>query len=208
MPRRLIVSLLIAGLLAAGIVAGTRSSGAPLWYLTCVELNDLIERHWVDRPEAVGIYQAVHGEHAETACQSDHRDDVRAIYYWAFIPIEQIAISDPRYNPVSPTTLTQSASGRWTRDHMNNDKLLLRQGKYLVTIHWWDNDENEWFGPQVSGYDDGWVAWNFELVSSNANDGVSHAQFEVHPWFADVWIGPYHENYNENWRAEIVRLSD
>ena len=32
----------------------------------------------------MGIYQRTFGADAETACQNDHRDDVRAVFAWAF----------------------------------------------------------------------------------------------------------------------------
>lgn len=64
------------------------------WPTACVNLNDIVEAH-LGNYGNVGIYQRTFDEAAETACQSDHRDDVRAVFAWAFD-----AESD---GPIAPT---------------------------------------------------------------------------------------------------------
>ncbi len=53
------------------------------WPTDCVELNDIVEAHLVSHHN-VGIYQRVFGPEAESGCRRDHRDDVRAVFAWAF----------------------------------------------------------------------------------------------------------------------------
>ena len=53
------------------------------WPTTCVDLNDIVEAH-LGNDDNVGIYQRVFGDQAEHGCQNDHRDDVRAVFSWAF----------------------------------------------------------------------------------------------------------------------------
>ena len=53
------------------------------WPTDCVELNDIVENH-LSNYGNVGIYQRVFGAQAESACRSDHRDDVRGVFGWAF----------------------------------------------------------------------------------------------------------------------------
>lgn len=53
------------------------------WPTTCVDLNDIVERH-LGNSQNVGIYQAVFGDQAEAGCRGDHREDVRGVFAWAF----------------------------------------------------------------------------------------------------------------------------
>ena len=53
------------------------------WPTACVDLNDIVEAH-LGNEGNVGIYQRTFDAAAEAACQSDHRDDVRAVFTWAF----------------------------------------------------------------------------------------------------------------------------
>ena len=71
----LIVALAAALVFASPVLAQ--------WPTTCVALNDIVEAH-LDNPSNVGIYQRTFDTGAEAACQSDHRDDVRAVFAWAF----------------------------------------------------------------------------------------------------------------------------
>ena len=141
--NRFFVSFGIALFMVAAIVAVVRGSGGPIdtqWGMSCVELNDLIENYRLDRSQNVGIYQAAHGANAEIACQGDHRNDVAGLFHWAFVPIEEILPTDPRYAQVSPTSL--SGLHRIKLDHTEQDlDFGLIEGKYLATIHWWDKDE-------------------------------------------------------------------
>ena len=66
----------------------TPTSGDPnlpalAWPTDCVELNDIVEAH-LGNDHNVGIYQRVFGPAAEAGCRRDHRDDVRAVFAWAF----------------------------------------------------------------------------------------------------------------------------
>ncbi len=53
------------------------------WPTTCVDLNDIVERH-LGNSQNVSIYQAVFGDQAEAGCRGDHREDVRGVFAWAF----------------------------------------------------------------------------------------------------------------------------
>ena len=53
------------------------------WPTDCVELNDIVEAH-LGNEHNVAIYQRVFGDQAEMACRSDHREDVRGVFAWAF----------------------------------------------------------------------------------------------------------------------------
>lgn len=78
-PARLTIALA----LTVATVALTASVAFAQWPTTCVELNDIVEAH-LGNDGNVGIYQKVFGADAETACQNDHRDDVRSMFGWAF----------------------------------------------------------------------------------------------------------------------------
>ncbi len=70
----------------ATAVAATVATATPApqqWPTTCVDLNDIVEAH-LGNDDNVGIYQRVFGDQAEQGCQNDHRDDVRAVFSWAF----------------------------------------------------------------------------------------------------------------------------
>ena len=58
------------------------SAALAQWPTTCVELNDIVEAH-LGNDHNVGIYQRTFGDQAETACQNDHRNDVRSVFAWA-----------------------------------------------------------------------------------------------------------------------------
>ena len=72
-------SLLVALALAVGAV----TTAAAQWPTTCVELNDQSEAA-LGNVENVGIYSRAFGARAETFCQTDHRNDVRGTFGWAF----------------------------------------------------------------------------------------------------------------------------
>ncbi len=61
------------------------------WPATCVELNDLIEAGR-GNDHNVGIYQRVHGDHAEAVCQSEHADSG---FRFGVRPFQLPARSDP-----------------------------------------------------------------------------------------------------------------
>ena len=63
--------------------SATATPAPQQWPTTCVDLNDIVEAH-LGNDGNVGIYQRVFGDQAEQGCQNDHRDDVRAVFSWAF----------------------------------------------------------------------------------------------------------------------------
>ena len=67
------------------------------WPETCIALNDLVEAA-LGHPENVGIYQRAYGDQAELACQTDHRSDVLATFYWAL----PRPTPEPEPSPVAP----------------------------------------------------------------------------------------------------------
>ncbi len=213
--KRLIVALGIAGLIAAGtaLTAGGLGDTLPRdWAMSCVELNDLIEKHRLYRLENVGIYQAVHGDNAEIACQSDHRDDVQALFHWAFRPIEELSPIDPRYRPISPTVLgdIHSAPLIGRIEHTANEfgDLTLSKGKYVAVINWWDIDErthHQTFSPWIYSNQLGLVAWSINLASSKDEAGSAHIQFEVHGRSPVIWIQVGEQSYTK-WTVEFFLL--
>ena len=74
------IRVLIVALAAALAFA---SPALAQWPTACVDLNDIVEAHLGNHGN-VGIYQRTFDTGAESACQSDHRDDVRAVFAWAF----------------------------------------------------------------------------------------------------------------------------
>ena len=69
--------------LAAALALAFASPALAQWPTACVDLNDIVEAHLGNQGN-VGIYQRTFDTGAEAACQSDHRDDVRAVFAWAF----------------------------------------------------------------------------------------------------------------------------
>ena len=69
--------------LAAALALAFASPVLAQWPTACVDLNDIVEDHLGNHGN-VGIYQRTFDNGAEAACQSDHRDDVRAVFAWAF----------------------------------------------------------------------------------------------------------------------------
>ena len=116
----LAVFVAVLTLVVALSIASAATSGG--WPTTCVELNDIIEaqRGNLDR---VGIYQRVHGDQAEPACQNDHRAQIQASFAWvratptaAMIPTQApIATPVPSYAvgglPTVPRDLRVERSG-------------------------------------------------------------------------------------------------
>ena len=89
------------------------------WPTTCVELNDIVEGH-LGNEGNVAIYQNTFGDQAESACQNDHREDVRVVFAWA---IGGEAPAAPEVHELSVTTAEIPADiraydrdewGRWS----------------------------------------------------------------------------------------------
>ena len=80
-PMRYIRVLIVA--LAAALALAFASPALAQWPTACVDLNDIVEAHLGNQGN-VGIYQRTFDAGAEAACQSDHRNDVRAVFAWAF----------------------------------------------------------------------------------------------------------------------------
>ena len=78
MPRLLRVAVVLAALAFAASVAVVHAD----WPLSCVELNDMVERQR-GQPANAGIYQRAYGDAAEAHCQADHREDVQRAFWWA-----------------------------------------------------------------------------------------------------------------------------
>ena len=70
-------------IVALAAVLAFTSPALAQWPTACVDLNDIVEAH-LGNTGNVGIYQRTFDAGAEAACQSDHRDDVRAVFAWAF----------------------------------------------------------------------------------------------------------------------------
>ena len=78
--------ILSIGLVAALLVVTTASVMGYInggWPETCLEMNDMVEAS-PQGSGAIGIYQQAFGSDAEKACRSDHREDVRRSFGWAF----------------------------------------------------------------------------------------------------------------------------
>ena len=74
------IRVLIVAVLATVAFA---SPALAQWPTGCIDLNDIVEAHLGNQGN-VGIYQRTFDAGAESACQSDHRGDVRAVFAWAF----------------------------------------------------------------------------------------------------------------------------
>jgi len=81
--RASVLKPLAAILIALAVLTSQAVPVHAQWPTTCVALNDIVERH-LGNYGNVGIYQRVFGANAEQACQNDHRDDVQAVFAWAF----------------------------------------------------------------------------------------------------------------------------
>ncbi|MCY3894977.1 MAG: hypothetical protein OXG17_00735 [Chloroflexi bacterium] len=88
-PKTLIRALLVA--VAAALALTTPV--AAQWPVTCVDLNDIVELH-LGNHHNVGIYQQVFGEGAEYGCRTDHVEDVRGAFAWAFDDADRSAAPD------------------------------------------------------------------------------------------------------------------
>ena len=88
------------------------------WPTTCVELNDIVEAH-LGNHENVGIYQRVFGTEAETACQNDHRDDVRSVFAWALGVVPPTPATPPPVPAVpSPPEFTSNWHSETDREEV------------------------------------------------------------------------------------------
>ena len=84
--RRFISAAIIGGILSVTAVptaSAHEDHSSSQWPTTCIDLNDVVETHLGNHGN-VGIYQRTFADQAETACQNDHRNDVRGVFAWAF----------------------------------------------------------------------------------------------------------------------------
>ncbi len=80
----------------------TETTDTHAWPTTCVELNDIVERH-LGNDHNVGIYQRTLQDRAENSCHIDHRADVRATFAWAQPPAEPSPAPSTPTDPPLPT---------------------------------------------------------------------------------------------------------
>ena len=151
-PALISLALLVAALALASPVAAQ-------WPTDCVLLNDIVENH-LGNDGNVGIYQRVFGDEAEEGCQSDHRDDVRGVFGWAFDRAE--GSTDPNL-PAMAWPSDCVALNDIVENHLGNHGNV---GIYQRT-----------FGTQAEGAcrndhrDDvrGVFGWAFDAATSNAS---------------------------------------
>ncbi len=112
--------------------ATTPNLPAQVWPSDCVQLNDIVENHLGNRGN-VGIYQRAYGEGAEVACRSDHRDDVRSVFAWAF----DVATTTATGQPLSVAEVVQRHQDavRYVRtaDEACASAFVVSPDGYLVT---------------------------------------------------------------------------
>lgn len=106
------------------------------WPTTCVELNDIVERH-LGNDHNVGIYQRTFDDRAEHWCHRDHRDDVRATFAWA----------QPRPEP-GPTPRAPTEPFRPTVGDLADDFPVLRA--FLSDLPWLAGYVYPWLTDGVS----------------------------------------------------------
>ncbi len=112
------------------------------WPTTCVELNDIVEKHR-GNDHNVAIYQSVFGEHAETACQLDHRLDVRATFAWA----RACGIAIPA--STSRPAISISTEGHFpTVDEIARESSTLQ--RYLAALPWLGCHVYPWLADGIS----------------------------------------------------------
>ena len=182
--NRFFVSFGIAAVMMVAIVAVVRGSGPVTkdgWNLSCLDLNDLVEEHWLDRPENVGIYINAFEIGAEAACRVDHRSDVETLFWWAFTPVDRIHHADPRYNPAASISSGESIeiSGH---SSIRSKIISLPAGQYLATTTWRDSEAarlGRYVGLDMIGVSDSEYVTEITLASSPAVSGAQTTQFEI-----------------------------
>ncbi len=141
--------------LATGIVfvvlLAAPTTAVAQWPTTCVEANDAFE-FAAGRLQNVGIYPRVHGAGAEAACRSDHGDNLRASFGWAFgvtvdprpvtpIPVPEEPRIDVRLQPAwdllvtAVPFMTESERGSTVKVRVGQDPDPLVSGRYIVDEH-------------------------------------------------------------------------
>ena len=156
------LSVLAPALVGLALLAAALALASPVaaqWPTDCVALNDIVETH-LDNHGNVGIYQRVFGDQAEQGCQSDHREDVRGVFGWAFDRAAQSM--DPNL-PAMAWPSDCVALNDIVENHLGNDGNV---GIYQRT-----------FGTQAEGVcrndhrDDvrGVFAWAFDGATSSAS---------------------------------------
>ena len=126
----------VRGVFSWAFVENAPASGLNLppqvWPSDCVQLNDIVENHLGNHGN-VGIYQRVFGQEAELACRSDHRDDVRSVFAWAF-DVATITSSGPTLSVAELVQQNQDAI-RYIRttDEACGSGFVVSSDGYLVT---------------------------------------------------------------------------
>lgn len=158
------------------------------WPTTCVELNDIVERH-LGNDTNVGIYQQVFGEQAERACRQDHRQDVRTTFAWA-------QTCDVATN-ASPNASTSSTHARSIPPMIDVAQTHPHLQHYLETMSWLRCMPYAWLADGVLGHD---LRALDELASIARVDPELATDISEYDWFRDG------VNYNDPYSSEPVAL--
>lgn len=158
------------------------------WPTTCVELNDIVERH-LGNDTNVGIYQQVFDSQAEQACRQDHREDVRTTFAWA-----QTCDVSTSGSANSSIPSTQANSIPPMIDVARSYPHLLH---YLGTMPWLRCLQYAWLADGISGQD---LRALDELASVARIDPELAKDISDYDWFRDG------VNYNEPYSSEPVAL--
>ena len=137
------------------------SQVAGAWPGTCVELNDIVERH-LGNDGNVGIYQQALGEQAEAACREDRADDVRVAFEWA-----------------APCDTRQTVSARTFYDLAQVESSMRM---VLIRLPWLACQVYSWLADGVSGHDFRWLESLMNLAQLDESFAMDVASY---PWFTD-----------------------
>ena len=121
----------LALVVALTVVVAVSASVSAQWPTACVALNDIVEQH-LGNGGNVGIYQRTFGEQAEGACRSDHVDDVRAVFGWAFdSPASPASTDDGAISDIGGWPTTCVDLNDIVERHLGNDHNVgIYQGTY------------------------------------------------------------------------------
>ena len=126
------------------------------WPTTCVELNDMIEAH-LGNLDKVGIYQRVHGDQAEQACQNNHRAQIQASFAWA-MPTPTAATA-PTQAPRSTPGQSSAVGGPPT---VPRDLRVERSGSSFIVIT----------GPPADGGGLPLLGYRWSITGATTRSGV------------------------------------
>lgn len=166
----------------------TETADTHAWPTTCVELNDIVERH-LGNDANVSIYQQVFGDQAEQACRQDHRDDVHTTFAWAqTCDVSTSGSADASIPSAHASAIPPMINVAQTYPHLLH---------YISSVPWLRCKQYAWLADGVSGQDTRALD---DLISvARVNSELAMDISDYH-WFRDG------VNYNDPYSSELVAL--